>query len=337
MGEPEYSAAGDEPPLDADTLLTIFESLSDALAVLDSSGQVVAVNETATERYGSSRAALRGQLFTWTGADDTAAAAAERPLTEPAVFEWTATDSEGAIFPEEVTLRPLDDDRILAVARRIDNPHEQAATHAERQQELAYTSDWLSEFTSMVSHDLRNPLGVARMYLDFARDTGDDADFDAVAEALDQMDAMIDSMLTVARADRTVSDTDRLPLRELVTEAWASTTADDASLQADIPSEIFVDGDRRLLGDVFEHLFQNSIEHNDTPVTVTVTLLDGDSTGIAVEDDGDGIPADQREEVFDQGFTTAEDSVGFGLAIVERFLAAHGWDVTVTEGTAGGA
>jgi signal transduction histidine kinase len=151
------------------------------------------------------------------------------------------------------------------------------------------------------------------------------------------MDAMIDSMLTVARADRTVPDTDRLPLRELVTEAWASTTADDASLQADIPSEIFVDGDRRLLGDVFEHLFQNSIEHNDTPVTVTVTLLDGDSTGIAVEDDGDGIPADQREEVFDQGFTMAEDSVGFSLAIVERFLAAHGWDAAVTEGTAGGA
>jgi len=69
-------------------------------------------------------------------------------------------------------------------------------------------------------------------------------------------------------------------------------------------------------------------------ITVTVGRTDD---GFYVADDGLGIPHEDRERVFDYGFTTHEGGSGFGLAIVETIADAHGWDVTVAESEPGGA
>jgi signal transduction histidine kinase len=76
------------------------------------------------------------------------------------------------------------------------------------------------------------------------------------------------------------------------------------------------------------------VEHGGDDVTVTVGDLDG---GFYVEDDGPGIPADEREAVFGFGYSTGRDGTGFGLAIVSDIAEAHGWGVTATAGTDGGA
>jgi signal transduction histidine kinase len=62
-----------------------------------------------------------------------------------------------------------------------------------------------------------------------------------------------------------------------------------------------------------------------------------ESEGFYVEDDGPGIPEDEREAVLDTEYTTAEGSLGFGLAIVDGVTTAHGWDLTITESSTGGA
>ena len=69
-------------------------------------------------------------------------------------------------------------------------------------------------------------------------------------------------------------------------------------------------------------------------ITVTVGRTDD---GFYVADDGLGIPHEDRERVFDYGFTTHEGGSGFGLAVVETIADAHGWDVAVTESVVGGA
>ena len=72
----------------------------------------------------------------------------------------------------------------------------------------------------------------------------------------------------------------------------------------------------------------------DPSVTVQVErLADG---GFAVADDGPGIPADDRDRVFESGYTTG-DGTGLGLAIVKTIAEAHGWTVSVAESDAGGA
>ena len=69
-------------------------------------------------------------------------------------------------------------------------------------------------------------------------------------------------------------------------------------------------------------------------MTVTVGDLED---GFYVEDDGTGIPADEREKVFEDGYSTSQHGTGFGLTIIGRIAEGHGWDVSVTDGTDGGA
>jgi len=59
--------------------------------------------------------------------------------------------------------------------------------------------------------------------------------------------------------------------------------------------------------------------------------------GFYVADDGPGIPVDERDRVFEGGYSTKPEGHGFGLASVRHLAVAHGWDISVTEGSDGGA
>jgi len=69
-------------------------------------------------------------------------------------------------------------------------------------------------------------------------------------------------------------------------------------------------------------------------LSITVGTL---PNGFYVADDGPGIPEDEREAIFEQGYTTADDGAGLGLAIVSRICDGHGWTIQVTESDDGGA
>ncbi|MFW5920136.1 MAG: ATP-binding protein, partial [Halanaeroarchaeum sp.] len=69
-------------------------------------------------------------------------------------------------------------------------------------------------------------------------------------------------------------------------------------------------------------------------VTITVGTL---NDGFYLEDDGPGIPEEQRGAIFRQGFTTSDAGSGTGLSIVADAAHTHGWDITVTESDGGGA
>jgi signal transduction histidine kinase len=88
------------------------------------------------------------------------------------------------------------------------------------------------------------------------------------------------------------------------------------------------------LRQLFENLFRNAVEHGGDQVSVTIGELED---GFYVADDGPGIPAEDRQSVFEYGESTAEDGTGLGLAIVRRVAEAHGWTVSVTDSDTGGA
>jgi PAS domain S-box-containing protein len=206
---------------------------------------------------------------------------------------------------------------------------------------LERQNERLDEFASMVSHDLRNPLNVAVVRLDAAVTTGEEEHFDAVRQAHERMEAIIEDTLTLAQQGDLVETTTTVALPELATECWQAVETTGATLHVD---DVTVDGDPERLRHVFENLFRNTVEHalnepsvadapEDTQVTVEVGAT---ATGFYVADDGPGIDPDDREMVFQHGYTS-DNGTGFGLSIVESIAEAHGWTVSVTDSRAGGA
>jgi signal transduction histidine kinase len=200
--------------------------------------------------------------------------------------------------------------------------------------ELERQTEHLERFASTVSHDLRNPLTVAQAYVDRARETESEAPLDEVDDVLQEMERLIDEALTLAREGRTIDERASVSLHSVAADAWHTSDTAEATLVNEVDPGRHLSADRARLSRVFENLFRNAVDHGSRTATVRVGTHPG---GFYVEDDGPGIPPEQREAVFEQGRTTREDGTGFGLAIVESIVEAHGWTVHVTEGSDGGA
>ena len=215
--------------------------------------------------------------------------------------------------------------------------------------ELETQNARLEQFTGMVSHDLRNPLNIAKGNVDLARETGDDEALDTVKSALDRMEDLIEDLLALARQGKPIDETERVSLAEIVRDCWEMVDVADANLAVEGDMELAADPDR--LQQLFENLFRNSVEHGSTSsrtqsgdsvehggegVTITVGPL-ADQRGFYVEDTGPGIPEDEQSEIFESGYTTSRQGTGFGLSIVTEIVEAHGWSIDVRESAAGGA
>jgi PAS domain S-box-containing protein len=247
-----------------------------------------------------------------------------------------ATGSDGNRYCFDIVLTPIGstDDPAGRVALVTDvTERERRKQKLERRtRELEHQNEQLDQFAGIVSHDLRNPLNVARGYLQVAKGVDDE---DAIAEAeqsLERMEAIIDDVLVLAREGQSIGETEQVDLEASAREAWAHVETDGAELVVDGSGSFQADPDRLL--NLFENLFRNAIEHGGDEVSITVGWEDG---RLYVADDGPGIPESEREDVLDFGYTTNEGGTGFGLAIVDQIATAHGWSVTVTESDAGGA
>lgn len=197
--------------------------------------------------------------------------------------------------------------------------------------------DWMASF---LSHDLRNPLDVAKANLVAAQETGDAGHFETVARAHDRIELIIEDVLTLARSGGTLDKLVDVDLERVAAAAWDTVETDDGTLSmCGVPERIEGDADR--LQRLLENLFRNSVEHagenvDGAEVEVRLgTLNDGD--GFYVADNGPGIDADERDRVFEPGYTDRADGTGLGLSIVERIAAAHGWRVSLTRSASGGA
>ena len=195
--------------------------------------------------------------------------------------------------------------------------------------------DRLDEFTSIVSHDLRTPLAVAQGQLELATsELSDDAPtaLEKVQNAVDRMDTLLADLLTLAKQGQIVAEHEPVELRAIATKTWEHVETADATLA--VATDKTIEAASGRLQNLFENLYQNAINHGGAGVTVTVGDL---SDGFFIEDNGPGIPEDERDEVFTVGYSTAADGTGFGLSIVNQIVEAHGWIMRVTESPAGGA
>ncbi|WP_439026929.1 sensor histidine kinase [Haloarchaeobius sp. DT45] len=311
----------------------VVENMRDGVFVLDDDGRFVDVNAAARELLALDGTAVIGERI---GAvlDDR-----YRPVADVAV---TATeDSRTTVAVDtECGTRYFD---VQAASQRNGRGHavgrlfllRDITVRKTREQELERQNEQLERFASLVSHDLRNPLNVAEGYVEVTRETGDLAHLDEVTVSHHRMRDIIDDVLSLARAGQTIESTAPVSLASLARDAWATVDTGTGTL--------VVDGDCTLLADerqlrrALENLFRNSIEHTAAGVRVRVGPIPGDAPGFYVEDDGPGIPAPDREQVLEDGYSTNDDGTGLGLSIVRSIVEGHGWTLRVADGRDGGA
>ena len=81
----------------------------------------------------------------------------------------------------------------------------------------------------------------------------------------------------------------------------------------------------------------HSGNHQGRSLAAVRVLVGPLEDGFYIEDDGAGIPREDRHRVFEKGYTNASTGTGIGLSIVRQIVDAHGWSIRLTDGTAGGA
>jgi PAS domain S-box-containing protein len=317
---------------------TILESLDDAVYAIRPDGTIVYVNERYAEMKGVDREELLGtDIYDWVSEETAERALGERAAMreegrETGAIEYEFEPVDGDPFPAEMRFGRTDpedgaDLGRVGVIRDI-------SERKERERELERQNERLDEFASLVSHDLRNPLSVADGHLSLAIEEYDDERLERVADAHDRMASIVDDALTWAREGKAVEETEPVDIGELTERSWVAVATESATLS--VQSAPTVSADRTRLQRLLENLLQNAVEHGDDEPTVVVGELD-ERDGFYVADDGPGIDQSEREPVFESGYSGKDDGTGFGLAIVDQIVDAHGWEITVTDSEQGGA
>jgi PAS domain S-box-containing protein len=303
----------------------LFNGMHDTAWVIDTDGQFIAVNDAAVETLGYSREELLSMtpydIDAALSEDEITAIIESLPTEEVQVFETVHETNHGREIAVEVinTKTTYDGETaILSVARDISDRKKR-----ERQ---------LEEFASIVSHDLRSPLNVARGRLELAAEADDEEHLAEAAGALARMETLIDDLLTLARQGETVQDVEEVTLGDHVESCWEYVRTPDGTLVIETTRTVAADPSR--LGQLFENLFRNAIDHGGDDITVTVGDL---PEGFYVEDDGAGFDDDVVDDLFEAGVSSKPDGTGFGLSIVQQIAEAHGWRVTPRESGSGGA
>jgi two-component system sensor histidine kinase MtrB len=206
-----------------------------------------------------------------------------------------------------------------------------------------------TRFASDVSHELRTPLASMGSALSVARrhrgtDTPEatDAALDVLGQELDRFTVLVQDLLEISRLEAGVESahrTNEAPA-QLVHEVLVSTHRNHVRVEVDPSAPGLVDLDKRRIGQVLANLLNNADAHGGGATAVVVagteTLL-----LLAVDDAGPGIPADERERMFERfargSWSDATPGTGLGLSLAVEHLRLHDGRVWVDDSPDGGA
>jgi signal transduction histidine kinase len=149
--------------------------------------------------------------------------------------------------------------------------------------------------------------------------------------------------MDLAKADEAAPPSTETDLDEVVLEEVAAIAATlPISIDTSNVGAARLIGDRQALGRMVRNLVENAGRHATSVVKVSLTCIDG-TTILTVDDDGEGVAEDDRQQIFDR-FTRTDSSrsrhtggVGLGLAVVRATAQRHGGDVQVDTSPIGGA
>lgn len=210
----------------------------------------------------------------------------------------------------------------------------------EVNRELRRADQLKNDFLAVVSHELRTPLGLILGYSTFLREEVDSelVEYaDKIVKAVRQMTLLVEDMTDMKVIHRGSVD---ISLQPTPIQAVLKNAYQDVAPRAKVkkipvtfdvpPEEIWINADTSL-EKVFINILDNAIRFSDSPGKIVVRVTKNEKqVGIAIKDDGVGIPPDSLERIFDQFYqvedhlTREHGGLGLGLSIARGLVELHG-------------
>lgn len=257
--------------------------------------------------------------------------------------------------PVDQIRREADEIGATELHRRLPEPSRQdeigrlARTMNQMLDRLDYAQQQQRRFIADAAHELRSPVASIKQNLEVAATYPEHLSTSEMTEAVmaesDRLEHLIVALLRLARLDERKPERSDTPvdLDDLVlAEVQRLKSATPLRIDASAVSAGRVGGDEALLAQMLRNVVDNAEHHAQT--TIALTLAECDKTvTLSVEDDGPGVPAADRERIFerfvrlDESRTRDAGGSGLGLAIVHDIVSAYDGNVVVTESKLGGA
>ncbi|RYX94585.1 MAG: HAMP domain-containing protein [Comamonadaceae bacterium] len=192
------------------------------------------------------------------------------------------------------------------------------------------------------SHELRSPLARIRMGLELMGPQTSPTFKDEISRNIAELDQLIDEILLASRLDAREADVGTVESIDLTGLAAEECARLGAELKADDGAEpVVVQGIAKLLRRVVRNLLENARRYSSGEITL-VLRREGNQAIIRVCDRGPGVPADQRDRIFEPfyrlpGASEHEGGVGLGLALVKSIVQRHAGTVHCEDRDGGGA
>jgi two-component system sensor histidine kinase CiaH len=208
-------------------------------------------------------------------------------------------------------------------------------------------------FMIAITHELKTPISVARLNLETMQkrkldETQQKRLIQTTLEETNRLNALCNNMLLSSQIEAggyriTNEETN---FSELVSKCVQDfiTRYPQQKIEADIASDIFINGDRLLLQMLVNNLIDNAIKYSAKELPVTVSLKEeNEKIILKVKDRGKGIAAAEKDKIFNKFYrvgnsaTKAAKGTGLGLYLVKKISTQHNANISVTDNDPSGA
>lgn len=223
-------------------------------------------------------------------------------------LDWHFNDEIGALVKE--------------YNRMLEELHLSAVKLAETERETAWR-----EMAKQVAHEIKNPLTPMRLNVQYLAKSLQVDKPERLAEFSQSMIDQIDTLSSIASAFSRFASMPELKMEHFssdllikrVTSVYPSTEVSFKSSQSDL--KIYADPEQliRVMNNLITNALQAIPADREPKVEVDISQQ-GQEVLIKVSDNGEGIPEERREKIFEPRFTTKSKGMGLGLALVKRII-----------------